>query len=324
MSTLNEYIKKIEKYIEENSDISENLLIRYVYLDLAKRFSFNSDFQPFGTSKKRKQIYNRSNTIEEMNKCMENNLVICNSVSNILEYILKHFGVNIKTVVSVNDFRDCPHVYNVIYPKNGEEAYSVDLQEDMYRVQMHGFTANYGVSIKDFKTLVISRTRQEQMDKELGYINENNHYSDEYLYLLKSDIGYFEKFEEKAKFILENIDVFANPKMKYTDKQWYHVRILQNFFDKKEFDYNNNKGRIHFIDCYKDIGNKRIFLNCVTVQSSSGMDIYVYNNAEGKYNQVDLLRFAKAVNNGLKLQNGNIQGLGKAIKKIKEMENEGI
>ena len=307
MSALEEYIKRIEKWVEDNKDINEELLIRYVYLDLAKRFSFNSDFQPFGTNKKRREIYDRSRTYSEMNRCMENNLVICNSASNILEYILKHFGVNIKTIVASNDYRECPHVYNIIYPKYGEEPYSVDLQEDMYRVQMHGFTTNYGISIKDFKTLVVPRVKQEKMDKRLGYIDENNYYTDDYLYLLKNDIEHFEKFEDKVKFLL-------------ADSQWYHVRILQSFFTKKEFDYNNNSGKIHMLDCYKTLKGERKFFNCVTVQASNGMEIYVYNKKEGKYSRVDLLRFAKAVKNGLVLHNGNVQGLGKMLKKLKETD----
>jgi hypothetical protein len=247
---------------------------------------------------------------------MENNLVICSSVSYIFAYVLSYFGVNIKSVVS-NDYSDCPHVYNVIYPKNECKPFSVDLQEDMYRVQMHGFTSNYGISIKDFKTYVISRQRQEQMDRKLGYIFDGYYYTDDYLYLLKNDICFFEKFEDKVSFLLENIDVFANPKMMYTDRQWYHVRILQCFFDKKEFDYNNNSGKIHFIDCYKNINGEKKYLCCVTVQGSNGVDIYVYNSNEGKYSKVDLLCFARAVKNGLVLYNGKVQGLGKVLRNVK-------
>ena len=93
------------------------------------------------------------------------------------------------------------------------------------------------------------------------------------------------------------------------------MRVLQNFFDKKEFDYNNNSGKIHFIDCYKKCNDSRKYLSCITVQTSSGMDIYVYDKNEGRYSKVDLLRFAKAIKNGLILYNGKVQGLRKVLKK---------
>ena len=142
---------------------------------------------------------------------------------------------------------------------------------------MHGFTKNYGISLKDSTTMVISRFEQEQMDRKLGYIDDEHSYTDEYLYLLKSDIGFFEDLGEKARFILENIEVFENPQMQYTDRQWYHVRILQQFFTKKEFNYNEGTGKIRIIDCYKEINGIRRYINCVAVQTVRGTDIYMYN-----------------------------------------------
>lgn len=321
MSNLSKYIEKIETYIKENPELSEELLIRYVYLDLAQRFSFDLQFKPFGNSKTRKEIYYRSGCMDEMEKCMESNVVICKSAARILEYVLKHFGVNIKTVVEECDYRRCPHVYNMIIPKNGSEPYNVDLQEDMYRIQMHGFTTNYGISTRDDETLVVSRFEQEQMDRKLGFIDDEHYYTDEYLYLLKSDIGYFENFEDKAKFILENIEVFENPNMQYIDRQWYHVRILQNFFSKKEFDYDNSDGKIYVIDCYRKEDEKNKYYNCVVVRTAKKIDIYLYNKKEGKYSQISLMKFAKAVHNGLIIHNCKVPGLGNALKKIKNSED---
>ena len=318
MKNLSKYIEKIEKYLKANPDLSEDLLIRYVYMDLGLRFSFNPQFLPFGNSKKRQEIYYKSNFLSELDKCMKDNLVICKSGAKIFEYILKHFGVNIETVVEDYDNRKCPHVYNVIKPKNGDEPYRVDLQEDMYRIQMHGFTTNYGLSLKDENTYVIPRFKQEQMDRKLGFIDNNHYYTDEYLYLLKSDICYFDDFRETAKFILENIEVFENPQMKYTDRQWYHVQILQQFFDRNEFDYENNNGKIHIINCYKKINDETKDINCISVEASNETDLYVYNKKEGKYSQISLSALARAVKNGLILHNCRVKGLGKILKQLKQ------
>ena len=220
MSNLEKYIEQVREYQTQHSGISETELIRYVYLDLGKRFSFNVNFLPFGNSKKQQNLYKyHSRNLVDLEECMETNIVICKSVSYILEYILRAVGVNIKTVIDPNDLRKCPHMYNIITPKDGE-PYIVDLQEDMYNIQSHSFTRNFGLSVKDGKTYIISRFEQEQMDRKNGYITEGNYYSDDYLYLLKYDADFIEDFDEKIKFILENIDIYDNPNMKYTDRQW--------------------------------------------------------------------------------------------------------
>ena len=165
MSNLSEYIKQTEKYKEENPEISEEELIRHVYMDLGMRFSFNPNYLPFGNSKTRKEIYNRSRSEEDLNECMENNIIICKSVAYILEKVLKSLGVDIETVIDEGR-KNLPHIYNIIHPKDGGESYSIDLQEDMYRIQAHYFSKNFGLSLEDKETFVISRDAQEQMDRK--------------------------------------------------------------------------------------------------------------------------------------------------------------
>ncbi len=317
MSNLSEYITKIKIYKEQNPAVSEIELIRYVYLDLGKRFAFDVNFLPFGNSKKRQEIYMKSRNEKELNECMESNIVICKSVAYILEFILKSLGVNIKTESNPNDIRKCPHIYNVVTPKIGK-PYIIDLQEDMYNIQSHSFTKNFGLSTIDRKTLVIPRFTQEQIDRKLGYIDDEHYYSDDYLYLIKSDIGYFEDFGEKVKFFLENIDVYDNPNMQYTDRQWHHVRILEELFSNKEFNFEENNKKIRMIDCYKDIKGVRNYINCIAVQTTKGTEMYVYNKKEYKYSQVNLKNFARAVKNGLIIHNCTVPGLKKALKEIKE------
>ena len=141
MSRLTEYIEKIENYVSQHGNMTEIEIIRYVYLDLGKRFSFNEKFLPFGNSKEKKNMYRyRSSRLEDLEECMETNKAICKSISYILEYVLKSLGIDIKTVADSNNKRSFPHVYNIITLKSGE-SFSVDLQEDMYNIQSHSFTS---------------------------------------------------------------------------------------------------------------------------------------------------------------------------------------
>lgn len=323
MSNLTEYIEKVKEHISQKGDMTETEIIRHVYIDLGKRFSFNQNFKPFGNSKKNQRLYNEhSSNLVDLEECMETNIVICKSVAYILEHILKELGVNITTVVDPYDLRKrCKHMYNIITPKKGK-PYIVDLQEDMYNIQSHSFTKNFGLSINGNKSYVISRFEQEQMDRKSGYIDDENYYSDDYLYLLKYDADLIEDFDEKARFILVNIDIYDNPNMGYTDRQWHHKTVLEEFFTSKEFNYDAGTSKIRMIDCYKDINGERHYVNCVAVQTKNGTEMYIYNKKEYRYCQMNLMDFARAVQNGLVIHNCNVPGLGKALKQLKE-ENEG-
>ena len=321
MNNLDKYVEQMKNYIAEHPRITETEIIRYVYLDLGKRFSFDEKFTPFGNSKSKQNLYKyHCQNIKDLNRCMQTNVVICKSVSYILEYILKKLGINITTEIDENDIRKCPHVFNRIIEKSGK-MYVIDLQEDIYNIQTHSFTRNFGIDSIHSMKYVISRFEQEQMDKKNGYISDNNYYSDDYLYLLHSDADLIENFEEKLEFILENIDVSEFTNIGYTDRQWHHKRILEEFFSKKEFDYIKGNSQIRIIDCYKDIKGKRHYLNCISVQTKNDTKIFVYNTKEFKYCKIDLKSFVLAIKNGLVLHNCKIPGLGKALKSL-NIENE--
>ena len=55
MSNLSKYIEKVKEYKNQNPGISEEKLIRYVYLDLGQKFSFNLKF--FFTNRRTKKRY---------------------------------------------------------------------------------------------------------------------------------------------------------------------------------------------------------------------------------------------------------------------------
>lgn len=314
---LEKYIERVKNYIKLHPDMSEDEIVRYVYIDLGRRLSFDENFRPFGDSKNRQAIYKTSNYLFALDKCMETKKAICNSMSHILAHVLNKLDITAKVITDPHDFRKTPHVFNLIIPKNDREPYYVDLQEDLYRIQMHGFTTNYGLSGNG--RYVISHFEQETMDRKLGYINDENYYTDDYIYTLKTDIGLFQSFKEKVRFVLENIEVYENPNMSYPDRQWYHVRVLEELFDLTEFDYDCSRGKIRIIDCYKEVNNERKYYNVIVVDDGlDNPDIYFYNKKYGKYSKIEFVCFAQAIKNGLIiLHNDKIKNLNKVLKNLK-------
>ncbi len=320
---INELTDYINKYIDKFPNAREEFIVRAIYMKAGKKFIFDDNYMPYGNKKKRLEIYRESDYLTTLNECIKSGIIICRTLSNILTRVSQNFGINIETIVQKDDIRKTPHTYNLIIPKDKtKEPYTIDLQEDLYLIKMHGFTRNFGLSYKTPSKYVISRFEQEQMDRILGYIDDENYYTDDYIYTLKADIGFFDTFKEKVRFILENIEVYENHNMSYMDRRWYHARMLENFFNIFEFNFFEGLGKIRFVDCYRFVGGKKVFIPIIVVNDGIEPDIYIYNEKESKYSKIEYIYFANAVKNGLILHEYAIKDLNKTVKELKEKQKE--
>ena len=87
MNALDKFVEKVKQYINRHPRMTEDEIIRYVYIKLGKKLSFDENFRPFGNSKERKRIYDLSTTQIAINECMEKNTAICSSMAHILKYV---------------------------------------------------------------------------------------------------------------------------------------------------------------------------------------------------------------------------------------------
>lgn len=307
MSNLDNYVDFIKRKINKIEDISETEIIRYVYLDLGSRFSFDLNYI-FGNSETKKRIYAKSKNKDDLELCMEKNTAVCKSLAYICEYILKKLGIDIKTVVLDEYGIKQPHVYNTVKEKNGRQ-YILDLQQDLENIQSHSRTEYFGVKGVRDKQPIISLFELEQIDKKLGYIQKDNYYSDDYLYLLKSDICYFDNFEEKLHFILENIDIHENKNMKYMERKWHHAEILRKLLTAREF------SKVHFIECYENLERGKEYKNCIVFYSAKGPKVYIYSLEENKYVLNDINEFARKFKNG-QIYTEQFLGLKKVLRNL--------
>ena len=253
MSSLEKYVEKVKKETEGFSNIEK---LRYIYWDLGSKFAFDLDFS-FGNSKTRKQIYDHSRSEDDLNRCLENNTAICKSIAYIFSYVMKELGVNIESVIDEEDFRKCPHIYNVLITEDGRK-YRFDLQEDMRNIKAQLRTQYFGIPIEDEEQELISRAELDQIDKKQGHISEKSYYTDEYLELIKMHLPMFEDFGQKVQFVLENSEAYTNPKMGYADRKWRMEDLIGNenkdglLFSKEE-KYKINGGTVGYsggISCY--------------------------------------------------------------------------
>ncbi len=309
---LDEYVEEIRKKLSELPYVNEDVIAAYVYLSLGEKLSFDIDFLPFGSSKKRQAKYNGCSVLSELEDCMKNEKIICKSLAYIVKYILSKLNIDVSVVTDPYDFRKTPHVYNVIRPKDGSEPYIIDLQEDMYRIKMHDPIENFGLSPVKRGEYIIPFQKQKDLFKMLGYYTYEDYYDN-----MKLDLEYIDNFKDKVRFVLENIEICENSSMSHIDRQWNHARRLEKIFDRKTFNYFDTKGKIQFRNCYKIIDGERKCFNVIIVEDGPIPDIYIYSDNECRYVQVDFTSFANEVINGLTIHNAKILNLRKKINEIK-------
>ena len=308
-SYLSDYVKNLKIYIKENKGLKEEEIVRYVYLDLGKKFCFDENFF-FGKSAK-KHIYFSADNFYKLDDAFKNYIITCRSASKILNYILSAVGIKIEVVIDCENNEKCPHVYNVITPKDGSKKYIIDLQDDMIYIHFHEQTKNFGLSL-DKKSYVVSLQKQKYIDEKLGYISKQNPYNDEYIDLLKYYLEMFDDEYEKIDFLLKNIDPVKLYSMQYWERRWNHDRLLEHLLGKETQD------KIRIIEFFKkDENSKRTYINGFYVNTPFGVLVYLYSDKDYCYNSYTIDEYAKLSKEENIINRQKISGLGTALLKLK-------
>ena len=302
---------EIDKYINNVNDkldkSNETKLIMQIYIDLGLRFKFDEEFF-FGGTKKKKELYFAPHNISYLDNFFKLGKVTCISSAYILDYILKRLGVDSKVVADTKDFRRYKHVYNVIKEKNGK-TYSIDLQDDIMNIRTHSRTWSFGLSL-DGNSYVIDLNTQKNIHKSIGYVNDTNNYSDDYIYVLKNYLSYYNDFNSKINFILENIDIKKND-INYFERRWMHEKMLRSLFDEKEL-----ISKLHTLELFKRNETKREYINAFYVKNKNNIDIYIYDTDNYKYNKYSLSEYVIYANTNNIESRMNIPGYRTARNKI--------
>ena len=317
MGALDKYIESVK---EKTKGFTEIEKLRYVYLDLGKRFSFNLNFS-FGNTKTKKDIYMNSRNKEEFDEIMNNNNIICKSSSYIYEYVMKELGIDLKTeVYSEDNYTKFPHMYNVL-TKSDNKKYTFDLQLDIRNIRAHLRTGNFGIAMEENEMPLINRFELEQLDKKLGYITDELYYADDYLELIKINMAMIDDFSKKVQFVLENLEDYTDPKMEYAERKWRMEDLIG--IDNQEglLFSSREKNKIHLIDCYKEKDGKKDYQMCIVVDTKNGNDIYLFSKENNSFEKKSLKQLAELVENGLVNLQG-IQGLKQVLNQRKQSDAE--
>ena len=294
MSNLEEYINNVK---EHTKGLTELEAIRYVYLDLGKRFSFDKRFYA-GNSSQKRAAYSDSGLFDAPEQSMASGIIICKTSSRIVEAVLRALGVktNCYTVYDDTD-KQHPHVYNICQLKDGR-LISLDLQQDLNNIQSHSRTKFFGLTPNQSGE-VFTRFEIEQIDKKLGYISEKDYYSDSYIDMMKYHADMIDDFFEKIDFVLGNLEIFENRCMEYPERNWYHKKILEEVLPRHELK------KVKFMKCYyKGPSGQRNYRNYIGIERGENPIFYRYNIEEGKYDQITHEELVEDEKRGLIIETG--------------------
>lgn len=329
MDNIEKYMEKVQQYIDSHENMTEDKIIRFVYLDLGKQFKFNPEYSPFGNDDIRTKIYRDGFKYLNLNKAFDTKYIVCNSISRILTIVLRKFDIDCEcrceqdTITGDdNPFVDplrLLHMYNVINLKDGK-VITLDLQEDIPFIKMRATTPNYGLA-ENRRKRVIPYEDTKWIDLDLGYITEDNFYIDDYYKELFSKVENIKNTYDELKYILENINPQEdNDGIGYCERLMFHVNVLESYFGKRVINFSREYGSIKVLHLYRKVNNKNQYLNAFTYKEGNAVHVFVYNVRKSCYKEIDYEKFMKALENGLQIHNCKVPSVEKDYQRIRKNE----
>ena len=151
---------------------------RYLYLKLGSHSAYNPSFY-HGSNKEKGEIYNAGTQYFQGNTFYG----ICNDIDRCLVELYKMAGISAKIILKGNDYRNAFLKRIGIRHSNVEfivddKKYTVDITEDLMRIQMGNTTKNFASKNSSSETIISDEALRE-MDFNIGYISEDRLYVDE-------------------------------------------------------------------------------------------------------------------------------------------------
>ena len=288
MNELESYISFIK---EKTADYSELEKVRYVYIDLGKKMTFDLNFA-FGDKYMKEYIYKHCfYNLDDLNEFFKKKTIICKSLALLFQYIVKELGIKITSVnyIEINGYN---HVYNVITLKD-DSVFAVDLQRDLENIQSHSKTKYFGMNVNN-KDNIINDNNLKDVDLNIGYITIDNFYTDEYYYLMKPIVDSFSDLSSKISFILNNINQIDDYKnMNVSETRWYYLHTILLYLTEKE------KNKKIIFDLYYVDDKKVKYTFAFFINDKHSKNIFLYDDNLKVFHNMTLLEFKNKLLNGL-------------------------
>lgn len=208
----------IKKLIGDNenkwTNFSDVELIRWLYIELGKQFSFDKKYRYSMTNKEKTKLESAArdvvNRTIRLNRTSE---VTCIDITEALRMVLEDvFLLEAKVRIDGSG----PHVYLEVFLSDEKGSIRLDLQEDLYNIKAGRRTEYFAQQDqydgRTFKT--IPQSRIEEIDKKIGYIPENEKYMEDILAEFQEDIDKCGTTQDKVEKVFTLLEAKFFKKLK--------------------------------------------------------------------------------------------------------------
>lgn len=293
----------LKTMVRKNEDKWQNFtdeeLVRWIYLELGKQFSFSRKYRYAITAEEKAKIeLAAKDVVMRPRRINDPSSVICIDVEETMQMLLTDlFGINSRVVTDGSG----PHVYLEAVTGNAGRI-RLDLQQDLYNIKA-GRKTEYFAKQSNYDGryfMTISDDEIQEMDKKLGYIGEDGKYMEDYLEEYRQSIQSSETPKEKLEkiFILLEAKFFDKLKnMKYCERTELYKKVIKDMMPDVEVGH-------------RTFRNNRKLLSCFIVPGEDDTESYfLYNKAKRSYGEISSQEYNK-------LYEGNEEVIKKAV--IKE------
>lgn len=294
-------------------DLNNIEIAKYIYIELCKRKFFSIEYNYANEDRKRKIYENAKNNKSNLSYMVAKDEQICLSLAYLYMSLLREW--NIDSVTNDYDTNMAnQHIYNVL-KIDGKEIFT-DITEDLYNVKGGFKTEYFGYDNKWSKS---DKVENEKIDKKIGYIKNENDYTDNILEKIKSQTANTD-LENSIDYIIQNKEL--KNRISKNVKHIENTKILKKIL--KTVKPNDYGKRLYLFDCYSEkTKNNMKYSPCITIhENQKSIPIpYIYSYKNKTMIKLSFEELDKIVNDGLKIgMNKNIKGaniLKKSLKKYK-------
>ncbi len=316
---MNKEIKKLVKELKSNmpeftgsSEEKEIKTALYLYVELGKRKAFEPKHYWADKEEVKRAIeIKEQRDSQDINSVAKRRRITCITISHLYKAILKEFEIRACVENDIQEDKNILHMRNTIFLKNGEEI-TVDLQDDMYRIQTRRQLKKFGIQANPHSK-EFSEEKLTKMLVEIGYIDSKEDYRDVRLEVVKQDIQGMD-VASGVKFISNDKRVYGGlENLSEVEADRYYKGIIATMFSEKD------KGKISQIKCYKktDNGDKYSFLLFVNGKEP---EVYVYSPKSKRLIQCDIDTLANLEDEGLQIGKKQKRGAEKTLEKLLRRE----
>ena len=294
-------------------EYSEMEKARYLYINLAKIFTFDEDYYLGNTKMQKKLIFQANKEAIRKKEIVENrkNKAICISIAKAYNYALNKVGID-ASIYKANP--DDPHVSSRFVI--GDNSYIADLQLDLLYIQMKRETRFFG---RGYGNEGLTDKDLNDLDDKIGYNYSGENEVSKKIKEIEEECKNIDSFSEKIEMIINKLkDVEYLKKMDLVEVDTFYFWVFKKIFPIE--DYRNI--RRNFLYNKDTDGNRTEYDYYLTVLNSGNnpnrtYDRYEFDRNNSEFNKIGEAEFREKIIGKISAKNVKVLGIREKKDNIK-------